>query len=178
MGGRHTTEWRAAQVLAWTEREGPGRPPAGPNRPLAFGLAGALGVVFVGMLATDALCPEHRAWVQVLAGTALIGTGAAVVGLLRGWAVAPLLTLAVASCGVAIGGLDAVHDPTRGTLLVVAFGLVTLASCWLGLRQARLVRWERAVKADLAPADISLASNDAATADTPAGDEPALRTVR
>lgn len=141
--------WKEGPVLAWTDREGPGRPPAGPNRTLSLGLAAALGVVFAGMLATDALCPEHRAWVQGLATVALVGTATAAVGLVRGWSVAPLLTLGVASLGVAIGALDAVHDATRGRVLIVAFALAALAATALGARQARLARWGRHVGADL-----------------------------
>lgn len=143
--------WTEGQILAWTEREGPGRPPRGGHRGLHLALAATLGVVFAGMLVTDTLCPEHRAWVQSLATVALVGTGAAAVGLARGWAVAPLLTLGVASLGLAIGALDAVHDPARGQVLLVAFALVAVAAAGLGARQARLARWGRQLRSDLAP---------------------------
>lgn len=142
--------WTEGQVLAWTEGDGPGRPPAGSGRGLSMGLAAAMGVVFAGMLATDALCPEHRAWVQGLATVALVGTAAAGIGLARGWAVAPPLTAAVASLGVAIGTLDAVHSVTRGRVLILAFGLLTLGAVLLNVRRARMARWETAVARSMA----------------------------
>ncbi len=139
--------WRSEGVLAWTEREGPGRAPAGPHRTLCIGLATTLGVVFVGMMGSDALCPEHRAWVEGLAGLALVGTLIAIGGLVRGWSSAPLVTLLTAVAGVAIGFLDMVHDPTRGRLIALVFGLVTVFACWLALRELRLRRWDRSVLA-------------------------------
>ena len=141
--------WRSTEVLAWTEREGPGRPPAGPSRLLSAGMAGALGVVFVGILATDALCPEHRALVQAIAGLAVVSTVLAIVGLVRQSPTAPLLTLATALAGVSIGVIDAVHDPGRGTFIALGFGLVVLGACVLAWRQLVLSRWERSALSEL-----------------------------
>ncbi|MDP9072004.1 MAG: hypothetical protein M3N68_12150 [Actinomycetota bacterium] len=164
--------WRSEGVLAWTEREGPGRAPAGPHRMLCIGLAATLAVVFVGMMGSDALCPEHRAWVEGLAGLALLGTLSAIVGLVRGWSSAPLVTLLTALAGVAIGFLDAVHDPTRGRLIALVFGLVTVLACWLAVRELRLRRWDRSVLADV---QVPLPDGTAAGADAVGGtaEEPA-----
>jgi hypothetical protein len=143
------TSWRSDEVLAWTEREGPGRPPVGPHWMLCTALAATLGVIFVGMLGSDALCPEHRAWVEGLAGLALMGTVTAIAGLARGWSSAPLVTLLTAVGGVAIGFIDAAHDPTRGRLIALGFGVVTVLACWLAWRQLRLARWDRSLAASL-----------------------------
>ena len=140
---------RSTEVLAWTERDGPGRPPAGPSRLLSAGMAGALGVVFVGILATDALCPEHRALVQAIAGMAVVSTVLAIVALVRQSPTAPLLTLTTALAGVSIGAIDAIHDPGRGTFIALGFGLVVFGACALTWRQLRLSRWERAAMAGL-----------------------------
>ena len=142
-------KWRSTEVLAWTEREGPGRPPAGPSRLLSAGMAGTLGVVLTGILATDTLCPEHRALVQAIGGLAIVGTVVAMVALLRQSPSAPLITLATALAGVAIGVIDAVHDPGRGTFIAVGFGLVVLGACVVAWRQLSLARWERSALAGL-----------------------------
>ena len=166
--------WRSTEVLAWTEREGPGRPPAGPSRLLSAGMAGALGVVFVGILATDALCPEHRALVQAIAGLAVVSTVVAMVGLVRQSPSAPLLTLCTAMAGVSIGVIDAVHDPGRGTFIALGFGVVVLGSCALAWRQLRLTRWERSTLTGLrGPNAETAVRTPAATAATPAAGTPA-----
>jgi len=143
--------WRAGPVLAWTEREGPQPPPKGPGRLVPGVLAGTLGVVFLGMLGTDSLCPEHRVLVQVFATFALMGIVTSIVGLLRGWPLAAFTTLASALAGVAIGFLDAAHDPTRGRLLALGFAVVATGAAVLAARQVALIRWDRAVHAELAP---------------------------
>ena len=148
--------WRSDEVLAWTEREGPGRPPAAPSRWVATGLAAGLGAVLVGMLSTDALCPDHRAWVQALGSVALLGVIVAIVGLVRRSAIALPTTLVTAGLGVVIGFIDAVHDPTRGHLIAMGFGLAGVASAWMAFRQLRLLRWERRVYAGLAPGDAGV----------------------
>lgn len=150
-----TGTWKSTEVLAWTEGDGPGRPPAAPPRRLQLGLAGALTVVLAGILSTDTLCPEHRAWVISLAGVALVAAVTAIVGLVRGWAAAPLLTVVTAAAGVAIGLLDAVHSATRGRLLAFAFGVVCLLACWLAARSLALVRWDRSLRATLRGAPAS-----------------------
>ncbi len=162
-------EWRSGQVLAWTEREGPQPPPKGPGRLGPGALAGALGVVFVGMLGTDSLCPEHRVLVQVVATFALMGIVASIVGLVRGWPLASFTTLASALAGVAIGFIDAAHDPTRGRLLALGFGVVVIGAAALAARQVALIRWDRTVEAELAPVPPHEGADQAATA------EPALQ---
>lgn len=141
------TQWRAGEVLAFTEREGPGRPPEGPSGRSVGVLAAVLGVTFVGLLSSDTLCPDHRAWVQALAGAAVFGVGAAFVALWRGWAAGPLLTLAASLSGVAIGLLDAAHSPTRGRLVALGFGVATVLAALLSWRAHRLARWDRAAVA-------------------------------
>jgi hypothetical protein len=139
--------WNPGEQLAWTEHDGPGRPPSSANRALWLVLAAVLAIVFTGMVFTDVLCPEHRAWVQALGGIALFGTATSVVALVRGWASAPLITLASAANGVAIGLIDAAHDPARGRLVALAFGLAVAGALALYTRQLLLARWERRVLA-------------------------------
>ena len=146
-----TVMWRSRELLAWTDRDGPGRPPRGPAGVLTGSLAVSLAVAHGGMLFSDTLCPEHRAWVFGLAGAALVAAGFAVVGLLRGWATSAILTVVAALCGVAIGVIDAAHDASRGQLIAVTFGVVAVAGAFLALWHLRLHRWERRTVAALAP---------------------------
>ena len=150
-------EWNSGEPLAWTEHDGPGRPPAGPVRWLQIAVAATLSAVFIGVMSTDALCPEHQVWVDVLGVIALAGTVASVVGLVRGWASSWWLCLISAFCGVAIGWIDALHDPTRGTLIALGFSVVAVGCVALGFWAARLRAWEtrtrRAMTVDAAPAD-------------------------
>ena len=127
-------EWRTSRAVAFTESDGPGRPPKGPSRGIAIGLSYAMVAVFIGMLSADSLCPDHRAWVQGLGVAAFLAAIASVVGLARGWGFAPALTVLAATAGVAIGLLDAVHEPTRGRLLALAFGAVGLAAAVVAVR--------------------------------------------
>lgn len=143
--------WRQSEVLAWTEGDGPGRPPKGPNRTVSLALAGTLGVIFAGIMASDTLCPEHRAWVVGLGTAAIAGTVLAIAGLLRGWAMAPFLTLGAAGAGVAVGILDAAHSPTRGRLLTLGFAVVCLGAAALAARALTLARWDRALADSLRP---------------------------
>ncbi len=145
-------------MLAFTERDGPGRPPAGPSARSVAILAGVLGVTFLGLVSSDTLCPDHRAWVQGLAGGAFLAICAAFVGLVRGWAGGPLLTLLASGAGVAIGFIDAVHSPTRGQLVALGFAVATVLAAGMTWRAHRLGRWDAAAAA-------------AATA----GDEPAVQ---
>jgi hypothetical protein len=148
--------WRSDEVLAWTEREGPGRGPAGPSRRLWLAVAGALAIVFTGIMSSDTLCPEHRTWVLLLGGAAFIAAGTAIVGLLDGWAGAPLLALLSALAGVGIGFIDAIHSPTRGRLFACGFAVVFAGACALVWHQHRQVRWDRGVAASLrAPAEAA-----------------------
>ena len=174
-------QWRSDEVLAFTEREGPGRPPAGPSEWMTGTLAGVLGLTFVGVLSSDTLCPEHRAWVQTLAGVAFFGVVAALVALWRGWAAGPLLTLFASSAGIAIGFLDAVHSPTRGTLVAVGFAAATMLAGVMAWRAWRLARWDRVATASPAlnaqrtalPMDLP---NEAAQAPLAPADEAPHRT--
>lgn len=118
--------WDPGDTVAWTKRDGYPTPPAGARPWLLGGIAVVMIGVWIGMISTDTLCPEHRFWVQVMATVALVGSVAAVYGLLtRCWWALPI-TMGVAVIGVAIGLLDAVHDPTRGALIAIAFALVGL----------------------------------------------------
>ena len=170
--------WRSGQVLAWTEREGPQPPPKGPGRLLPGVLAGSLGVVFLGMLGTDALCPEHRMVVQIFGTFALVGIVTSIIGLVRGWALASFTTLASALAGVAIGFVDAAHDPSRGRLLALAFGIVAAGAAVLAARQVALLRWDRAVQAELAPLpDDGMPPASAVATPEPKADVPAAPEV-
>lgn len=173
-------EWRSTEVLAWTEREGPGRPPAGPSRLLPAAMAGALGVVLAGMLATDALCPEHRALVQAIGGLAVVGSVVAIVALVRQSASAPVVAMLTAVAGVAIGFIDAVHDPARGTFIALGFGVVVLGACAVAWRHLRLARWERSALGGLrsgGATDAPARAADTAPAARPAG-RPARQPTR
>lgn len=149
-------EWKTDEVLAWTSHDGPAAPPPTAHRGLWLVLAGVLGAVFTGMILSDTLCPEHRAWVKTLGAMALIGTGVAVVGLIRGWAGAPIITLLSASLGVVIGIIDAAHDPTQGRVIALAFAFAMSGAGLLCLRQWSTRRWH----------DAELASSPALTMST------------
>lgn len=143
--------WKRTEVLAWTERDGPGRPPPGPGRALPVALAGTLAAVFAAIVSTDTLCPEHRAWVMGLATAAFGGSVVAMVGLLRGWALAPFLTMGVSAAGVVCGLIDAVHSATRGRLVAAGFTAVCLGATVLALRSVALRRWDRSLAHSLRP---------------------------
>jgi uncharacterized membrane protein YccC len=142
--------WRSDGLIAWTERDGPGRSPAGPSRVVTTGLAIGLAAVFTGILSVDTLCPEHRAWVQILATAALIGTVIAAIGLVKQWAIAPVLALVVTLCGVAIGLLDAIHSAGRGRTIAAAFGILALGAAVVVWRQIALMRWDKSVRRSIA----------------------------
>ncbi|HEY8547142.1 MAG TPA: hypothetical protein VIL36_18910 [Acidimicrobiales bacterium] len=165
---RDNTEWREVETFAWTEGDGPGRPPGGPNRLLTTVVGGGLAAAFTAMIATDTLCPEHRAWVMTLATLALAATVTAAVGLLRGWAIAGPLALVATVSGMAIGMIDAVHDVQRGRAITATFAALTAGALVLLGRQVALLRWERQVRRGLptgAAAAAGEASADDATAD-------------
>lgn len=138
----HEHVWKSDDLLAWTEHDGPGRAPKAPHRVVWFALSGILAVVFAGLIFSDSLCPEHRAWVQGLGAVALLGTATAIVGLVRGWAGAPVITVISAACGVAIGVIDMAHDPSRGQMVATAFTVVLLGAFFLCVRQLLLTKWE------------------------------------
>jgi hypothetical protein len=167
-------EWRSTQVLAWTDQEGPGRPPPAPSAAVWTAAAATLGVVFSVFMFTDALCPEHRAWVQTLAGIAILGVVTSAVGLVRGWAGAPLLTVACAALGGVIGLIDAAHSPVRGGFIAGAFLVALVLSGWLAVRQVPLVRWDHRLVRDTAPAAEPVVQAPAAASErsTTTADEP------
>ena len=155
-----TPQWRESEVLAWTEHEGPGRGPSR-GRIVWYWLAGGMAVVFAGLMSSDTLCPEHRAWVLLLGGAALIAAGAAIVGLISGWAGAPLLALASALGGVGIGLIDTLHSATRGRTIALAFALVFIGAAVLVWRQHRQRRWDRDVARSLRPTATVLPASPA-----------------
>jgi uncharacterized membrane protein YccC len=155
-------------VLAWTEREGPGRGPGPSSRRLWYLLAGAMSVVLFGIMSSDTLCPEHRMWVLLLGAASLIAAGTAVVGLIDGWAGAPLLAMASALGGVGIGLIDAVHSPSRGRLIALGFGAAFAVACALVWRQRRQHRWDRSVARSLRPIETSLPEQMPAPTSPPA----------
>jgi hypothetical protein len=158
--------WRSDELLAWTERDGPGRGPKGPHRRAWLLVAGSLSVVFMGLMSSESLCPEHRLWVLLLGGASFIAAGTAIVGLLDGWAGAPLLTLFSALGGVGVGLIDAIHAPTRGRLTALGFAVVLVGATCLVIRQERQRRWDRRVAASLRP--LPLDPPAVATGPTPA----------
>jgi hypothetical protein len=99
--------------------------------------------VFVGMMSTDTLCPEHRAWVAGLASVGAVSIVTSVVALLRGWPSAAVLALLSALLGVAIGLIDAAHSGTRGPVIAAAFGILSLGAIFLAENQLRIARWDR-----------------------------------
>jgi hypothetical protein len=152
--------WHSTERVAWTEHDGPERPPRGGHPVLGLGVAGVLAAVFAGMVLTDDLCPEHRAWVQALGAVALVGCIAGAVALVRGWAAGPAFAIGTALCGLAIGAIDIVHNPTRGWIITAAFGAVLLGAVWMGLRQISVRQWQLEQSRHLADApDAPLASD-------------------
>jgi len=149
-----TGRWRSSEVIAWTHHDGAVTPPRSPGRAAPLTLAGALAVILVGMTWNDTLCPEHRGWVFLLASVGLVGTIVAIVGLIQAWAMAPLFTVFVAACGVAIGLIDAVHDPTRGRLIALGFGACAVLGALLTARAVPLALWERRVRRGLVPTPV------------------------
>ncbi len=120
------------------------------RRPLVLATAMGLGVATFGSFVwVDLLCPEHRLWVQVIGTSAMFGAVGAIVGLLRRWAIAPALTLAVAMAGVVIGLVDVAHAPGRGRLIAGAFVLIAVAAAWISGRQVVGSRWARRINKGL-----------------------------
>ena len=139
-------EWRPTNIVAWTEHDGPGRPPRGAAGWMWTATAGTLGLVLSVVFMTDALCPEHRMWVEGLATLAFFGSIVAIVGLTRGWAIAPLLTIAVAGIGAVIGAIDAAHSPVRGGTIALGFLVAMAFSAWLCVRQLPAGAWDRRLR--------------------------------
>ena len=147
-------EWRRSEVIAWTRHDGAPTPPRGPGRVGPLTLAGALAVVLVGITWNDTLCPEHRSWVYLLAGIAFTGAIVAIVGLIQGWAVAPMFTVLVALTGMAVGLIDAVHEPAAGRLVALGFGACAVLGALISARAVPLALWERRVRRGLVSAPV------------------------
>ncbi|MDH3294836.1 MAG: hypothetical protein OER95_11015 [Acidimicrobiia bacterium] len=155
-------------ILAWTTKDGVTRPPAGIKPAILGGTALAMTGIWIGLLSVDTLCPEHRAWVEALATGALVASGAAIVGLLRQRSWSATFALLSAGLGIAIGVIDAVHDPTRGALIAIGFTAVAAVLALTVVRQFRGAAWARRAAAELdhrpeVPADT--ADSATATAD-------------
>ena len=148
---------------------GPGRGPSEGGRRLWFLLAGAMALVFLGIMSSDTLCPEHRLWVLLLGGASLIAAGAAIVGLIDGWAGAPLLALASA-----LGGVGDRPDRRRRTPPAAADHRARLRArvrrcllAWCGVRAGSTV--------GIASGPLAAAGSrrvPASPAPTPAGGQP------
>jgi hypothetical protein len=50
--------------------------------------------------------------------------------------------------GILIGSLDAIHNPTRGRLIILGFGLTTALSAAMALRVQRMAQWDERVADD------------------------------
>jgi hypothetical protein len=162
------SEWRSGDTLAWTQRDGVTPPPRGANRWLLGSLALSLSGVWIGMISADALCPDHRLWVQTLGTVALVASVWAIVGLVgqRSWAV--LAALASALFGIAVGLIDMVHSPTRGAVLSIAFAVVAVGVLIAALPVLRSALWLRRAESQLAPVDAWAEMQDASPASTSA----------
>jgi hypothetical protein len=118
-------------------------------------LAGTLAVVLSGMTSYDTLCAEHRTWIVTLSIVGVMGTVAAVAGLVQARALAPLFTVLVSVTGVSIGLIDAVHDPTRGRLVAFGFGVTAVLGALFTARAVPLALWDRRVRRRPAPEPVS-----------------------
>ena len=114
-------------------------------------LAATLATLLTGMMSYDTLCSEHRGWVVLLGVLGFMGTAAAIVGLVQARALAPLITVFVSLMGVSIGLIDAVHDPTRGRLIALGFGVAAGLGALLTARAVPLARWDWRVRRRLEP---------------------------
>lgn|ERR671912_144804 len=170
------SEWRSGDTLAWTRRDGVTPPPKGAHRGLLASVALSLTGVWIGMIATDALCPDHRLWVQSLGTVALVASVWAIVGLIgqRAWAV--LAALASALFGIAVGVIDMVHSPTRGAIVSIAFAVVALGVLVAAVPVLRSALWMRRAERQLAPLDPWADDADeplpTSAADTASGGRP------
>jgi hypothetical protein len=112
-----------------------------------------MGSVLGVILFSDTLCPEHRAWVQVLGTVGIAVSIAAFVALMRNSASGPVLTLAGAVAGIGIGALDALHSPLRGGVVLGAFSLLAIMTAWPLFVEARAAAWTHRVTRELRPVD-------------------------
>ena len=148
--------WQQTETLAWTANDSPGRPPRSPSRWITGSVAATLAVTLTGIIATDALCPDHRAWVQFLASVAIVGAVVAIAQSLRDQPSAPLFAMGASIVGIAIGLIDASHDPGRGTLIAIGFAVAGLGSSIVAFRMDQLSRWgAKLADAHVAPAEVA-----------------------
>lgn len=146
--------WQSGEVLAWSEGDGPGRPPVA-SRWIVGGVAVALTATLTGIITTDALCPDHRAWVQTLASVAIFSAAVAIFQVVRGQASAVVFALVSSVLGVAIGFIDAIHDPTRGMLISLGFALAGVGGVVVAFRMQQLAKWGADLSTShLAPAEL------------------------
>jgi len=148
------TEWRSDETLAWTNRDGVTPPPQGVNRWLLGSIALSLSGVWIGMISTDALCPDHRLWVQTLGTVAFVAAITAIAGLIGHRAWASVAALGSALFGIAVGFIDMVHSPTRGAVLAISFAVVAVAVLVAAVPQLRSALWFRRAQRQLAPVDV------------------------
>ncbi|HKY14573.1 MAG TPA: hypothetical protein VJM33_06575 [Microthrixaceae bacterium] len=117
------------------------------------GVAGSLLAGSLVLLLGDSLCPEHRMWIQGLAGLAVVGAVASSIALIRRRATAAYWAVIPAVCGIAIGVIDARHDPGRGQLIVVVFTAITIVAVLIALRTASVSRWAREAEEQMIVSD-------------------------
>jgi hypothetical protein len=77
------------------------------------------------------------------------------VALIQQRAIAPLLAVAVSLIGVAIGFIDAIHDPDRGHVVALAFGISALLAVALAVSSLPVALWDRRVRRQLAAAPVA-----------------------
>ena len=165
------SEWRSDETLAWTRHDGVTPPPKGASRWLLGSLALSLSGVWIGMISTDALCPDHRLLAQTLGTVALVSAVWAIVGLIgqRSWAM--LAALSSALFGIAVGFIDMVHSPTRGSILSIAFAVVGVGVLIAAVPVLRSALWVRRAERQLAPIDPWAPAGDESVASTSTADE-------
>jgi predicted lysophospholipase L1 biosynthesis ABC-type transport system permease subunit len=157
--------WNQNESVAWVGHDTPTPPRV--SRTARFALAGSLGATVAGMLFTDTLCPEHRAWVMAIGSIAIVAAVAAVVALVRASWVAMPLALGSAAGGVGIGIIDITHDAQRGTVVAMCFAALALLAGALVAGDLRRLEWDdrlRRSAAEPAPAQGPTADPDPAAA--------------
>jgi hypothetical protein len=159
--------WRTTDTVAWTTRDGHTPPPKGVSATLLGGIATGLVGVWLVLVSVDALCPEHRQWVQALGITACASAAVAVVGLVRSTAWGPLCALASSLLGVAVGVIDAVHSPLRGTLVTLGFVALTTVLFYVAWHMVVSRWWVRRVHNEAAVDDMAPALHHVAPAGRP-----------
>jgi hypothetical protein len=114
-----------------------------------FASAAALGVALFAVLTANTVCPEHALWIDGLATATAILVVAAVTTTLLASVLAPVLTLAACSGGMAIAAIDAVHGVTRSRLIALACAVAGGIAAFSVVKSARIRSWEASA---LAPA--------------------------